>query len=121
VHLFDQFERCRAWLHAATDLDQQRIIKLRRQVEPRHPDFHFDVSRKVAPGLYECGAKIALGRWHGLRLDIAGHTCRTFVDGEETLVIEDLHYAGRRGPVALWIGNGTLGHFSNLRVVDRAD
>jgi hypothetical protein len=86
-----------------------------------HPDFHFDASRKVAPGRYECGAKIALGRWHGLRLDITGHTCRTFVDGEETLVIEDLHYAGRRGPVALWIGNGTLGHFSNMRVVDRAD
>jgi hypothetical protein len=85
-----------------------------------HPDFHFDTSRKVAPGRYECGAKIALARWHTLRLDVAGHTCRTFVDGKETLVVDDLHYAGRPGPVALWIGNGTLGHFSNLRVVDRA-
>jgi hypothetical protein len=84
-----------------------------------HPDFHFDASREVAPGRYERGARVALGRWHTLRLDIAGRTCRTLVDGEETLVVDDLHYAGQRGPVALWIGNGTLGHFSNLRVVDR--
>ena len=86
-----------------------------------HPDFHFDASREVAPGRYERGAKVALGRWHTLRLDIAGHTCRTFVDGEETLVVDDLHYAGQRGPVGLWIGNGTLGHFSNLRVIGRED
>jgi hypothetical protein len=84
-----------------------------------HPDFHFDASRKVAPGRYECGARIALRRWHGLRLDIAGHTCRTFIDGAETLVVDDLHYAGRPGPVALWIGNGTRGYFSNLRLADR--
>jgi hypothetical protein len=85
-----------------------------------HPDFHFDASRKIAPGRYERGAKVAIGRWHRLRLEIAGLRCRALVDGEEALVVDDLRYASRRGPVALWIGNGTRGHFANLRVITSA-
>jgi hypothetical protein len=81
-----------------------------------HPDFHFFVSREKFPARYERGADIALGRWHRLRLEIAGPKARALVDGIEALVVEDLHYAGRRGPVGLFIDDGSRGYFSNLRI-----
>jgi hypothetical protein len=81
-----------------------------------HPDFHFRVSRQKYPGRYEKPAKIALGRWHRLRLEIAGSQAEVFVDGEKVLAVADLHYAGRRGPVGLFIDDGTRGYFANFRV-----
>ncbi|MGZ5040033.1 MAG: twin-arginine translocation signal domain-containing protein [Usitatibacter sp.] len=81
-----------------------------------HPDFHFNVSRQKFPGRYERGADIALGRWHRLRLEIQGSRARALVDGREALAVDDLHYAGRRGAVGLWIDDGSRGFFSALDV-----
>jgi len=81
-----------------------------------HPDFHFRVSREKYPGRYERPAKVALGRWHRLRLEIAGSKAEVFVDGKKVLAVSDLHYAGRRGPVGLFIDDGTRGYFADLRV-----
>jgi len=79
-----------------------------------HPHFHYNASREKAPGRYERGADIALGRWHRLRLEIKGQTLRALVDGVEALRVDDLIYANRRGPVGLWADDGTRGFFSNL-------
>src|ERR1700676_4214123 len=79
-----------------------------------HPDFHFDVSREAFPGRYEKGADIALGRWHRLRLEVQGKHLRALVDGVEVLTLDDLHYPGRRGPVGLFVGDGSRGFFTNL-------
>jgi hypothetical protein len=82
-----------------------------------HPDFHFNVSREKFPGRYERGAAIALGRWQRLRLEIQGARARALVDGDEALVVDDLRYAGRRGPVGLWVGDGSRGLFRQLSVL----
>jgi hypothetical protein len=82
-----------------------------------HPDFHFDVSRDAFPGRYEKGADIAIGRWHGLRLEVRGTHLRALVDGVEVLTVDDLHYAGRRGPVGLFVGDGSRGFFTDLGVL----
>ena len=81
-----------------------------------HPDFHFAVSREKFPGRYERPADIALGRWHRLRLEIRGPQLRAVVDGVEALAVDDLHYAGRRGAVGLFIDDGSRGFFANLDV-----
>jgi hypothetical protein len=81
------------------------------------PGFHFSDSRERFPGRYEKGADIAVGRWHRLRLEIAGARLRALVDGIEVLVVEDLHFAGRRGPVGLFVGDGSTGYFRELRVM----
>jgi hypothetical protein len=81
-----------------------------------HPDFHFEVSREAFPGRYEKGADIAIGRWHRLRLEVQGRHLRALVDGVEVLAVDDLHYAGRRGPVGLFVGDGSCGLFTNLSV-----
>jgi hypothetical protein len=82
-----------------------------------HPDFHFDVSRDAFPGRYEKGADIAIGRWHRLRLEVRGTHLRGLVDGDEVLTVDDLHYAGRRGPVGLFVGDGSRGFFTDLGVL----
>ena len=82
-----------------------------------HPDFHFDVSRDAFPGRYEKGADIAIGRWHRLRLEVRGMRVRALVDGVEVLTVDDLHYAGRRGPVGLFVGDGSRGFFTDLSVL----
>lgn len=81
-----------------------------------HPDFHFRVSRGKFPGRYEQPAKVALARWHRLRLEIEGSSADVYVDGEKVLAVTDLHYAGRRGPVGLFIDDGTRGYFADLKV-----
>jgi hypothetical protein len=80
------------------------------------PGFHFSDSREQFPGRYEKGADIAVGRWHRLRLEIAGPRLRALVDGAEVLAVEDLHFAGRRGPVGLFVGDGSRGYFRELRI-----
>src|SRR5690348_13456431 len=80
------------------------------------PGFHFSDSREQFPGRYEKGADIAVGRWCQLRLEIAGPRLRALVDGAEVLAVEDLRFAGRRGPVGLFVGDGSRGYFRELRV-----
>jgi hypothetical protein len=80
------------------------------------PGFHFSDSREQFPGRYEKGADIAVGRWCRLRLEIAGPRLRALVDGAEVLAVEDLRFAGRRGPVGLFVGDGSRGYFRELRV-----
>ena len=82
-----------------------------------HPDFHFAASREKYPGHYEKGADIALGRWHRLRLEIEGPRLRALVDGAEALAVDDLHYAGRRGAVGLFVDDGSRGFFTNLGIL----
>jgi hypothetical protein len=80
------------------------------------PGFHFSDSRERYPGRYEKGADIAVGRWHRLRLEIAGQRLRALVDGREALVVEDLRFARRRGPVGLFVGDGSRGFFRDFAV-----
>jgi hypothetical protein len=81
------------------------------------PGFHFSDSRERFPGRYEKGADIAVGCWHRLRLEIAGARLRALIDGTEVLVVEDLRFAGRRGPVGLFVGDGSRGYFRELRIL----
>ena len=80
------------------------------------PGFHFNQSRERFPGRYEKGADIGVGRWHRLRLEILGSQLRASVDGKEVLVVEDLRFAHRRGPVGLFVGDGSRGFFREMRV-----
>jgi hypothetical protein len=82
-----------------------------------HPDFHFAISREKYPGRYEKGADIALGRWHRFRLEIEGPRLRALVDGVEALAVNDLHYAGRRGAIGLFVDDGSRGFFTNLGIL----
>jgi hypothetical protein len=82
------------------------------------PDFDFAKSRQVAPGKYESYVDLETGAWTRYRLVVNGATARLFVHGaaQPALIVNDLQLGDASGSVALWIGPGTEGYFTNLTI-----
>jgi hypothetical protein len=86
------------------------------------PDYPWHKLRKDHPGLYESYADMVSGEWTRLRVEVDGAKARLFVNGasQPALIVNDLKLgAEATGGVALWVGNGTEGYFSNVRVTPR--
>lgn len=84
-----------------------------------HPDYPWERLRAEAPAQYETYVDLEPGRWTHVRIEVAGAKARLHVDAAEqpTLIVGDLkHGADARGAVALWVGPGTLAHFSGVKV-----
>lgn len=83
-----------------------------------HPDFPFARLRKESPEKYESYVDLVPGAWTRMRVDVSGGIARLYVHGaaEPALVVNDLKLGTAGGNVALWIGPGTEGFFSNLRI-----
>ena len=83
-----------------------------------HPDFDFARSRKEAPEKYESYADLQPGVWTKYKIEVEGRKARLYVNGAEQpcLIVNDLKLEPRMGGVALWVGPGTEGYFSNLKV-----
>jgi hypothetical protein len=86
-----------------------------------HPDFDFAQSRKEAPERYESYVDLEPGVWTRYKIEIDGRRARLYVHGAEqpSLIVSDLKLEPRAGSVALWVGPGTEGYFSNLKVTAR--
>ncbi len=83
-----------------------------------HPDFPFARLRKESPEKYESYVDLVSGAWTRMRIDVAGTSARLFVHdaAEPALVVNDLKLGTAGGSVALWIGPGTEGFFSDFRI-----
>src|SRR5215207_6751178 len=83
-----------------------------------HSDFDFARSRKEAPEKYESYVDLEPGVWTRYRIDVEGTTARLYVHRapQPVLVVNDLKHEARTGQVALWVGPGTEGYFSNLTI-----
>ena len=83
-----------------------------------YPDFDFARSRKEAPEKYESYADLQPGVWTKYKIEVEGRKARLYVNGSEQpcLIVNDLKLEPRLGGVALWVGPGTEGYFSNLKV-----
>jgi len=85
-----------------------------------YPHWKFDRLRKEYPdGRYESGADIADDEWIGLTLDIDDARVKVSVNGKEEFAPTDLKAAPAAGGIGLWVGRGTEGYFSNLRIAPR--
>ena len=85
-----------------------------------YPDWKFDRLREQYPdGHYESGADIAEDEWITLRLDIEGTRVRVSVSGKDELALADAKGTPVAGGIGLWVGMGTEGYFSDLRVTPR--
>jgi hypothetical protein len=86
-----------------------------------HPDFDFARSRKEAPEKYESYVDLEPGVWTKYRIEVEGRKARLYVHGAEQpcLIVDDLKLEPRAGSVALWVGPGTEGYFSNLKITVR--
>jgi len=83
-----------------------------------HPDFGFGRLRRESPERYESYVDLEPGAWTRMRIVVAGVSARLYVGDapQPVLVVNDLKLGSDGGGVALWIGAGTEGFFSNLRV-----
>lgn len=86
-----------------------------------HPDFDFARSRQEAPEKYESYVDLEPGVWTKYKIEVEGRKARLYVHGAEQpcLIVNDLKLEPRAGGVALWVGPGTEGYFSNLKITNR--
>jgi hypothetical protein len=84
-----------------------------------HPDFDFARARKEAPEKYESYVDLQAGVWTRFKIEVDGRKARLFVHGGEQpcLIVNDLKLDAAEGGVALWVGPGTEGYFSNLKIM----
>jgi hypothetical protein len=83
-----------------------------------YPDFDFARSRQEAPEKYESYVDLQPGVWTKYKIEVEGRKARLYVHGAEQpcLIINDLKLDPQAGGVALWVGPGTEGYFSNLKI-----
>jgi hypothetical protein len=86
-----------------------------------YPDFDFARSRQEAPEKYESYVDLQPGVWTSYKIEVEGRKARLFVNGTEQpcLIVNDLKLDPQNGGIALWVGPGTEGYFSNLKITAR--
>jgi hypothetical protein len=85
------------------------------------PDFDYARSRQEAPEKYESYVDLEPGVWTKYKIEVQGRAARLYVHGAEQpcLIVNDLKLDPKEGGVALWVGPGTEGYFSNLKITPR--
>ncbi|HXK07897.1 MAG TPA: hypothetical protein VMS37_36225 [Verrucomicrobiae bacterium] len=82
------------------------------------PGFPWQKLRSETPGKYESYVDLVPGQWTKVKIQVSGANGRLFVDhaAEPVLVVNDLKQKPVKGPVALWVGPGTIAHFADLKL-----
>jgi hypothetical protein len=83
-----------------------------------HPKFSFAEFRQQAPEKYESYVDLEVGAWTRYRITVEGTKARLYVHGaaQPCLIVNDLKLGNSSGGVALWIGPGTEGYFTGLKI-----
>ena len=86
-----------------------------------YPDFDFARLRQESPEKYESYVDLEPGVWTKYKVEVEGRKARLYVNGAEQpcLIVDDLKLDPRDGGVALWVGPGTEGYFSNLKITTK--
>jgi hypothetical protein len=82
------------------------------------PGFGWQKLRSESPGKYESYVDLVPGQWTQVKIQVAGSRARLYVNGAEqsVLIVNDLKQPSVNGAIALWLGLGTIAHFSELKV-----
>ena len=83
-----------------------------------YPEFDFDRLRKESPEKYESYVDLEPGVWTKYRIVIDGTKARLFVHeaAQPCLIVNDMKLGDSEGAVALFVGPGTEGYFTNLKI-----
>jgi hypothetical protein len=85
------------------------------------PEFDYDRLRRESPEKYESYVDLEPGAWTKIRIEVQGRSARLYVhDAQQPcLIVNDLKLDPKEGGVALWIGPGTEGYFSDLKITPK--
>jgi hypothetical protein len=83
-----------------------------------YPDFNFARLRQETPEKYESYVDLQPGVWIKYKIEVEGRKARLYVHGaaQPCLIVNDLKLEPHDGGVALWVGPGTEGYFSSLKI-----
>src|SRR3954452_25172413 len=83
-----------------------------------YPKFGFAEMRQQSPEKYESYVDLEVGVWTRVRITVEGAKARLYVHGaaQPCLIVNDLKLGDSSGGVALWIGPGTEGYFTGLKI-----
>lgn len=81
-----------------------------------HPDYPWHRLRTESPGQFESYVDLEPGRWTRMKIVVDGARARLFVNGakQPNLIVNNLKLGERSGRVGLWVGPGSIAHFSNV-------
>ncbi|MBP6820440.1 MAG: hypothetical protein KA368_02800 [Acidobacteria bacterium] len=82
------------------------------------PDFPWQKLRKEFPEKYESYVDLVPGDWTKVKIEVRGTKARLFVHGvsQPVLIVNDLKLGESKGTIGLWVGPGTVAHFSDLQI-----
>ena len=82
------------------------------------PDYPWQKLRTENPGVYESYTDLEPGVWTKMKVVVSGVQAKLYVNGasQPCLIVNDLKRGKSKGKIALWVGTGTDGYFSNLVV-----
>jgi CubicO group peptidase (beta-lactamase class C family) len=85
------------------------------------PDHDARKLRSDSPGMYESYVDLRPGVWTKIRIVVSARRAELYLHGaaQPCLIVQDLKLGESPGLLALWVGEGTDGYFSNLRVTSR--
>lgn len=83
-----------------------------------YPEFPWQKLRKEFPEKYESYVDLVPGEWTKVKIEVRGTKARLFVHGasQPVLIVNDLKLSESKGAIGLWVGPGTVAHFSNLQI-----
>jgi hypothetical protein len=82
------------------------------------PGFPWQLLREKFPEKYESYVDLVPGEWTKVKVAAKADHAQLFVNGvdQPSLIVNDLKQPVSSGQIGLWIGPGTVAHFTNLRV-----
>jgi hypothetical protein len=86
-----------------------------------HPNFTWQKLRSENKEQYESYVDLVPGEWTKIKIVVKGGKASLFVHGNEqpNLIVNDLkHGANNEGAIGLWIGLGTEGYFTKLKITE---
>jgi hypothetical protein len=86
-----------------------------------YPDYPWYRLREENPGVYESYTDLVPGEWTKVKIVVSGIQAQLYVNGAEQpcLIVNDLKLGESVGQIALWIGFGTVAHFSDISITTR--
>lgn len=83
-----------------------------------HPDFHFQQSRSLFPGVYEKAAPVAPKQWFHYRIVVNDQGAQAYLNHQPSpvLSVSPLKMGASTGQIGLFVDDGSVGYFSNIKI-----